>query len=316
MKKFIRDNSQNFLTIWSVLTSIIILTYYSTNIYDHFGKSDTLWLVLVAFFIAILFLLVKSWLEKTSDLKVLYNDLLSEISNFKNATKEIYKKKNYLGLKMLSWRIENEISYALEIIDNSLRLPALKAFAYHRKIFGKVLLKLDKGDTYYTISNLDFWSKHKYGQQDFLKSNIEAATKGVFIKRIIVINKAILQNPQEHINDFTNLKSIVEKIYDAISQALPVVKHCLQIDFYLSDDIKKDDAYPVPFCFIENVTKDKWMIITPAMIDDERNQPEIRIRLITDKERDSDYINYQQMYEELKMKKLASHEIMYHEIQK
>ena len=170
MKKILKEHSKEFITVWSITTTLIIIAYYSTNIYEHFGLKASLLLLAGAFVFAILFLVIKSLLAKTSPLTVVYTEVLSEISNFKSAATNIYKRKNYLGLKMISWRANNETGYANQLIDNSLRLPALKAFAYHRKIFGKILLKLDKGDTYYTLSNLDFWSKDKYGQQDFLQS--------------------------------------------------------------------------------------------------------------------------------------------------
>lgn len=92
--------------------------------------------------------------------------------------------------RIAAWRIKRAIEQVEYIQKRQWEFEAKSATAYVAYIFQGIMDLLRKGEEYLTLTNLHFWSSSAVGESAFLRANIEAAKRGVVIKRIFLIDKS------------------------------------------------------------------------------------------------------------------------------
>lgn len=124
------------------------------------------------------------------------HELQSKLHELEEVSTDLFRSENKLMRASALSRIQKEIEILKDMKSNSLVLPSLQNFEYIREILGRILQKvMQSGDTYYTLSRLDFWTTPPLENPYFIKVNkdsVELHEK--LINRIIVMDEVLLEN--------------------------------------------------------------------------------------------------------------------------
>ena len=89
--------------------------------------------------------------------------------------------------------IKRELKLTIDRANNIHKGASFSCFqepkVYFRTVFENLLNILQKGDRWYTLSNLELWSRKNIDVTAFLKTNRSAASKGVIIERCLILPK-------------------------------------------------------------------------------------------------------------------------------
>lgn len=197
------------------------------------------------------------------------NKINQEIKEIKRIIKKLHEKDDEYALSLFLWRIRVEKEKLKEIDIGKWSPRALKTYDYIRYIFGSVLSILSKGDTYNTLSNLNFWSEDKMGGSNFMEMNTAACDKGVNIQRIIVLDNSIFNQPKLHKEEINKLEKLIQEINIAI-EGSPKSYSNIENHFFISSNYKKDGSFPVPYALITNDNNDQYISIKPIFPEEKK----------------------------------------------
>ena len=195
--------------------------------------------------------------------------------------KEFEDNERYYEMISTLWRSSMEYNKLQNIKSGEWTVSALETYEYLRYVFGQILRMLDKGDTYKTLSNLDFWEKERYGGTDFIAMNVAAAKKDVNIQRIIVIDNEIFSQPKQHEAEIKALNNLLQEFEDSIPMNSKESQN-IKNYFYLSEDYKSDVAPPYPFAIISNEKYNTQMAVLPNVIEKDKN-PHIDVKFLNER---------------------------------
>lgn len=226
----------------------------------------------------------------------------STLIELNKVAKQINKEEDPFKLNMLSLRLDTELRKFKQIYGGHWAISAHQTYEYLRHSFGHALLSLGADDEYIGISNLDFWAKNKFGESEFLDLNLDAADRGVEIKRVIVVDKNIFNIDYPNREDQESFFNIVKEFYAKYEAEEDRMKK-IELYFYLSHNYNKDAGYPVPFAIVHNKKIDKYMaILSNLPKEGEPGIPKIDFHFINGKH-SVNYQKYQNRFKNLFKKK-------------
>src|SRR3989442_7407633 len=91
--------------------------------------------------------------------------------------------------KAACWRIRRLREQLESIRQGTWNIAAKSPTAFVAFMFEEIMEMLSSGDEYFTVTNLNFWSDKAVGESAFLSANVEAARRGVVIKRGFLIDR-------------------------------------------------------------------------------------------------------------------------------
>lgn len=91
--------------------------------------------------------------------------------------------------RVAAWKVEKAIDEIKKINNRHTEYIAKKFTEYVGYNFSSILALMQPGETYFTISNIKFWSDDGVRNSSFLLENKHAAERGVVVKRIIIVEK-------------------------------------------------------------------------------------------------------------------------------
>jgi len=91
--------------------------------------------------------------------------------------------------RIAAWRIRRAAEQIESIRKGEWELDAKIPAKYVAFMFEGILQQLKEGEEYWTVTNLNFWSSRAIGDSAFLTANIDAARRGVAIKRVFLIDR-------------------------------------------------------------------------------------------------------------------------------
>lgn len=276
-KKITKSDITHILGLGSFFLVIVqnLWTFIETQ---DFLKGKFIWFVVFSFILAFIIYISFSFVRNRV-LRDRHSYQINEkLNEYQSVVDKLDEKDKYYELITSKWRIEVELNKLDKINGGEWTIKALKTYEYLRYVFGKLLSLLKEGDTYTTLSNLDFWSKHRYGDTDFIAMNVIAAELGVQINRIIVIDSDIFKNPSMHNFEINTLKEVVNEFKNRFIPNTKAYQNT-QNYFYLSDNYIDDIRPPYPFAIISNNKFKSKMAVLPSIIKDENN-PNIDIKFL------------------------------------
>jgi len=170
---------------------------------------------------------------------------------------------SYFKLLYLDWRLEVELKKIRSLIGEHIQIEGRKPVDNITYIFRSILMKLQVGDEYITVSCLDFWENVQLHKGFFLTENIEAAKRGVKIKRVIVIDRRWLKRKGFE-SQFDKLKLFVNGLFDKYEDD-PDNFSKMELFFYASDNYEQDASYPAPYAMITNDYYQDYMALLPKL---------------------------------------------------
>lgn len=267
----------NILAFWGILNMVFQNGWLYFETENYFKDKHYIFLLSSVIIAVLLYMTIEIIRQKSFKNKFTYEirDTLHEIEIL---VKSFDKKNAYFPLLLINWRLKIELSKINKIKGGEWNLNALKTYEYLRNVFSSIISLLNKGDEYITLSNIDFWSEDKYGATDFISSNLDAAKKGVKIKRIIIIDKKIIETPQSHQNKLITLLKLIQELKQKIRNRREDASN-MRTSFYLSKNYKNDAAPPVPFAIIYDQTEDRYISMLPSNLVAKERNPSVSVIL-------------------------------------
>ncbi|PKV52555.1 hypothetical protein ATE84_4675 [Aquimarina sp. MAR_2010_214] len=277
--KFLIKNIKwiNILAFWGILNAIleIIWLYYETG--NYFKSNHYIFLLVSVITAVAVYVIIEIIRQKSIKNKFTY-EIRNTLHELESLVRSFDKKNAYFPLLLINWRLKIELSKVNKIKGGEWNLNALKTYEYLRNVFGSIISLLNKGDEYITLSNLDFWSEDRYGATDFVTSNLDAAKKGVIIKRIIIIDEKIIETPQSYPDELSSLLKIIKELKRKIGNRREDARN-MQTYFYLSKNYDDDARPPVPFAIIYDKTEDRYISMLPSNLITKKENPYVSIKL-------------------------------------
>jgi hypothetical protein len=177
---------------------------------------------------------------------ILYQNSQFSLTKIKNLAKQFARSSNYYRLLVLDIPIQDTEEKSRCLHGESYKLMAYNKYDYIRNVFTKIIMRLDSYDTYCSLSTLNFWAKddNSNSAEKFLMANFDARMhNGVTIKRIVLINKNIFDEPQSYRKEIRMLETIIA-LFTKIKQE----NHVSEINtrFYLFDPVSESEFTTVP----------------------------------------------------------------------
>lgn len=98
--------------------------------------------------------------------------------------------------RVAAWRLGRAHEQLASIRNRRWRFEAKTPNARAAYMFSMILKLLKPGEEYLTVTNIGFWSDESVGQYPFLRANTEAASRGVRVKRVFLIDQARWVQPE------------------------------------------------------------------------------------------------------------------------
>ncbi len=196
---------------------------------------------------------IKSTIKKQTNNSRL-RAIRDKIHKYKLKLEELIEKELDFELPLIDWRLEQELGKLTQINTNSWQIFAKDSIPYLRYVFEHVLKSLHPGDSYITLSNLEFWSPQKFGVGDFISANVNAIRKSsIVIDRVILVNAKLISKkcPNELKNEKLNLIQLVKLFHGN-----PILSKS-NLLFFLTNNPDSKDYQHVPFVIIKRGEKDK-----------------------------------------------------------
>ncbi|MCB9314572.1 MAG: hypothetical protein H6574_15980 [Lewinellaceae bacterium] len=283
--------------LWLFLESA---AFFESGIVGSKGfYSHLLFAISALIFSVVTRLIVKKFYEP-NPMKLLLDNIRRETNETKKLIVNILNDENKYKYKMLLWRLSTEKSKYSQINGGHWTIKALKKYDFIRYVFGHIVLSMDKNDEYLTLSCLDFWAEDRVGETAFFEKNFNKAVEGSTIKRIIIIDNEIFENPSpEFEKDRKNLIYLVEEFSDKYEKYEPLISKMtnFEIFFYLSKNYKKDIGTEVPYALLSNKEQNSFMAVLPYIPQDNfgTEVPHIEI-WITNNENTNQYTDYKNKF--------------------
>lgn len=221
------------------------------------------------------------------------------VNSIKRHAARFLSEGSYFKLLFLDWRLQVELIKIRNLTGEHIQIEGRQPIDNITYIFRSILTKLQAGDEYITVSCIDFWEHVKLHRGFFLTENVEAAKRGVKIRRVIVIESAWL-NKVSHESQFNRLKTLVDNLYEKYEDD-PDNFVKMELLFFVSENYEKDAAYPVPYAMITNDTHNDYMALLPRL-HDYKESPFIDIYFTQDKN-NPHFITHTRRFEDLYNKK-------------
>ncbi|MCB9232311.1 MAG: hypothetical protein H6581_11650 [Bacteroidia bacterium] len=275
-----------FFAVYSVIWGFLetgdyfgVISLQGRGLKAHFG------FILISLIFTILVSILDKAKKEKSKTQILHLDLLEQLKDITKEINGIFSEENPYKLKLIQWRLKTELNKLKNIRAGNWILESLSTYSYLRYIFGSVLMTLEMGDEYITLSNLEFWSKDNVGDNEFLDYNLRAVKDGVVIKRIIIINPQILRSKGRN-KEKNELKLLVKDFMSKKDQNSEFSK--MSLFFYLSPNSVEDLKEPVPFALIKNRDRTIFLKILPNLNKQNGRKPSVQISFAND-DRESGY---------------------------
>lgn len=113
--------------------------------------------------------------------------------------------------RVAAWRVGRAKTEVNQINERSISYKAQSSTDYVGYNFSALMKILRPGETYYTVSRINFWSDKGVEESPFLEENKHAANRDVSINRVIIVDRHELKN---------NLSAKSGTIYDVLKRHL------------------------------------------------------------------------------------------------
>lgn len=74
------------------------------------------------------------------------------------------------------------------------QVPILEPATYIAQIFTEIIRNLSVGDSYMTVTNVEFWSDGQMGTTAFFAENVSAAVRGVQVQRVVLLDARAIRS--------------------------------------------------------------------------------------------------------------------------
>ncbi|WP_160112014.1 hypothetical protein [Aquimarina sp. AU58] len=295
MKKDVKKISVRFIftfgILWGFLESMIV--FGVMNLEKGGGK------YFITLLLFSLFLSIINWyydkLTQDRELSTLLNNIKIRTSSISRHSKRFHSDGSYYKLLFLDWRIETELKKIRKLHGGHFQIEGRKPFDNLIYVFRSVITKLQEGDVYRTLSCIDFWEHVRLERNFFLTENLEAAKRGVTIKRILIIDKELFKSKIRS-DDRRILEDVVRGIYEKAINSKGYFDK-MELKFFYSDNYTKDISYPVPYALITNDNFDDYMALLPTF-NQFRDSPFLDIYFTHDKT-NTHFITHDRRFEDL-----------------
>ncbi len=174
-------------------------------------------------------------------------------------------------LPILKWRIDTEREKYQKIKGGNWEIIADDNYPYMRLVFMNLMDTLEKGDKYFTVTNLKFWSKGRYKVSEFYSQNKASLEKGIIIQRVMLLDKKLLEIEDNRLL----LHEIIDKFVEIGISNL--------ISFLVYDKAPDSDALKhVPYAVVKrekisltSAKSEKYLTIIPTLNED--RSPKINV---------------------------------------
>lgn len=183
--------------------------------------------------------------ENQSEIPALMTQIVRFIDHLRAENKliEVIEKASIKGTfdnpfqeKVATWRIMMTREQVERIQKRKWELQAMTPSAYVAYIFESIMVLLGDEDEYWTVTNLPFWSNKAVGESAFLTKNIEAAQRGVSIRRVFIIDKEEWNRaPRDK-----HLETILQEHKLACEKVNSINPGKMTVRCYLSENINRD----------------------------------------------------------------------------
>jgi hypothetical protein len=138
--------------------------------------------------------------------------------------------------RVAAWRIFRSREQVESIQKGDWGFEAKSTTSYVAYMFEGIMNLLVGGEEYYTITNLTFWSDKAVGDSAFLEANIQAAIRGVNVRRVFLIDEKSWSNP----SDRKNYEIVLREHEDASNEINKVDPGRMIVKCILSRDFGTD----------------------------------------------------------------------------
>ena len=176
---------------------------------------------------------------------------------------EVEKTKSYYRLMFFHWRLEVELRKTSHLQGGVLDLPAIAPFHYMVYVFSNLVMRLQQGDEYVTVSNVDFWHSVLRSDGAFMDQNMKAANRGVVVNRVVMVDERILDD-DELGTELNKLKQVV-RYFNKKQKSNPREFRLMKHYFVLVKDYSNMIYNRVPYAIVTNSSLDKYMAILPSL---------------------------------------------------
>jgi len=154
--------------------------------------------------------------------------------------------------RVAAWRIRRAWDQVETIQKRTWEFEAKSPTAYVAYIFEGIMQLLEPGEEYSTVTNLNFWSSKAVGDSAFLKANIQAAKRGVTVKRVFLVDK----KGKEHQTNSRYLEAVMREHKRACDEANKSSPGRMVVRYLLSDNLNRDLARYGHFGLARHMTAD------------------------------------------------------------
>lgn len=195
----------------------------------------------------------------------------------------LLKEDLYFRRLIFDWRMEAEADRAESIVGGNTVLKCRSQYLSMVYYFRKILRTLQKGDYFKTLSSLKFWSASGLDGSGFVKANIRALEAGVDVKRVIVLDKRIVDLKKGRFKPKTPhekryFAGELDKLVRLLGRLTRMQKEHgsafdnMEFTFYLASNYDEDFKSEVPLAIVGNESR-KDMMAIKASFDETSGEP-------------------------------------------
>lgn len=184
--------------------------------------------------------------------------------------------RSYFKLIFADWRIETELEKSKMTDGGHFTLPAKSSFNYIIYVFSCILNRLRHSDEYITLSNIDFWAQVLRIGNNFLTDNLRAIERRVTIRRIILVDRNVLESFQSPNLEKDRIRFVVSTLYNKYQRNTAIFEG-VEWYFYISDNYPSENHPPVPYAIMYNKILEEYLAVLPRITGDQANDDSVEL---------------------------------------